>query len=192
MSFLNEAINNSDTFDIKAIILKDTPIDLIVRRETIKKNQLFRKIPSQLDVSITENTFSEGAKKQCGCQPNRDLQPQLSSPTVAQTSCFLASLHLESEQLLGIPLPDDDDIDHDKTDTFKPRLPTISDVDILSLIHICGDDDLQKRLRSLCEDFRDIFSNELPKEPARIPEFNLVVTVRKNRDDPSVVTEVLP
>ena len=104
MSFLNEAINNSDTFDINAIILKDTPIDLIIGRETIKKNQLFRKIPSQLDVSITEDTFSEGAKKQCGCQPNGDLQPQLSSPTVAQTSRLLASLHLESEQLLGIPL----------------------------------------------------------------------------------------
>ena len=97
MSFLNEAINNSDTFDINAIILKDTPIDLIIGRETIKKNQLFRKIPSQLDVSTMENTFSEGAKNQCGCQPNGDLQPQLSSPTVAQ---------LESEQLLGIPLPE--------------------------------------------------------------------------------------
>ena len=195
VSFLNEAINNSDTFDINAIILKDTPIDLIIGRETIKKNQLFRKIPSQLDVSITEDTFSDHAKKQCGCQPNGDLQPQLSSPTVAQTSRLLASLHLESEQLLGIPLPDDDDIDHDKTDTFKPWLPTISDVDILSLIHISGDDDLQERLHALCEEFRDVFSNELPKEPARIPEFNLVVDdekwrVRKNRDGPRTQSAV--
>ena len=195
VSFLNEAINNSDTFDINAIILKDTPIDLIIGRETIKKNQLFQKIPSQLDVSITEDTFSDHAKKQCGCQPNGDLQPQLSSPTVAQTSRLLASLHLESEQLLGIPLPDDDDIDHDKTDTFKPWLPTISDVDILSLIHISGDDDLQERLHALCEEFRDVFSNELPKEPARIPEFNLVVDdekwrVRKNRDGPRTQSAV--
>ena len=114
-------------------------------------------------------------RKQCGCQPNGDLQPQLSSPTVAQTSRLLASLHLESEQLLGIHLPDDDDIDHDKTHNCKPWLPTISDVDILLLIHISGDDDLQKRLHVLCEEFRDVFSNELPKEPARIPEFNLVV-----------------
>ena len=86
-------------------------------------------------------------------------------------------------------LPDDDDIDQDKTDTFKPWLPTISDVDILSLIHISGDGDLQERLHALCEEFRDVFSNELAKEPARIPEFNLVVDdekwrVRKNRDGP--------
>ena len=61
VSFLNEAINNSDTFDINTIILKDTTIDLITGREIIKKNQLFRKIPSQLDVSITEDTFCDHA-----------------------------------------------------------------------------------------------------------------------------------
>ena len=48
---------------------------------------------------------------------------------------------------------------------------------------------LQKRLHDLCEEFKDVFNNELPKEPARIPEFNLVVDdgkwrVRKKRDGP--------
>ena len=35
VSFFNEAINNSDPFYINAIILKGTPIDLIIGRETI-------------------------------------------------------------------------------------------------------------------------------------------------------------
>ena len=103
------------------------------------------------------------------------LVSQLKNPTVSQTSRILASLVLESEQLSRAPLYDDDDIDHDKTDTFKPWSSPSSDTDILSLIHFSGDEDLQSRLRTLCTEFADIFSNELPKEPANIPPFNLIV-----------------
>ena len=46
---------------------------------------------------------------------------------------------------------------------------------ILSLIHFSGDGDLQSRLRTLCTEFSNIFSNDLPKEPANIPPFNLIV-----------------
>jgi hypothetical protein len=42
-------------------------------------------------------------------------------------------------------------------------------------LHISGDDDLQSPILSLCEKFRDIFSNELPPTPASIPPFHLVV-----------------
>ena len=50
-------------------------------------------------------------------------------------------------------------------------------------------------MHALCKEFRDVFSNELPKEPARIPEFNLVVDdekwrVRKNRDGPRTQSAV--
>ena len=66
----------------------------------------------------------------CGCQPKEDLLPSrsipkgqpltspLKEPTVTQTSRILASVVLESEQLSRAPLNDDNDIDHDKTDTF--------------------------------------------------------------------------
>ena len=43
---------------------------------------------------------------------------------------------LESEQLSRAPLYDDDEIDHDKTDTFKPWSTTSSDTNIFSLIHL--------------------------------------------------------
>ena len=106
---------------------------------------------------------------------------QLQNPTVTQTSRIPASLVLESEQLSRADLydddddDDDDDIDHDKTDTFKPWSSPSSDTDILSLIHFSGDENLQSRLRTLCTEFSDIFSNDLPKEPANIPPFNLIV-----------------
>ena len=79
--------------------------------------------------------------------------------------------------ILGGSAPDDDETDHDKTDTFKPWLPSPSTTDVLSLIHISGDKDLQHRLRTLCKEFKDIFSNELPAAPAKIPEFHLTVKV---------------
>ena len=86
-------------------------------------------------------------------------------------------------------MSDEDEINHDKTDMFKPWLPTSSNADIISLIHISGDKDLQLRLRALCTEFTDVFSNELPQEPAKIPPLNLVVDdlewkVSKNRAPP--------
>ena len=152
---------------------------------------LVREIPSQFEniskVLITEGKTSEHVNKRCGCQPKEDLLPSgsipkgqpstapLKEPTVAQTSRILASLVLESEQLSRAPLYDDDERDHDKTDTFKPWSTSYSDTDILSLIYLSGDEDLQSRLRTLCTEFADIFSNELPKDPADIPSFNLIV-----------------
>ena len=103
------------------------------------------------------------------------LTSPLKEPTVSQTSSILASLVLESEKLSRAPLYDDDEIDHDTIDTFKPWSKSYSDTDILFLIHLSGDEDLQSRLRTLCTELADIFSNELPKEPADIPPFNLIV-----------------
>ena len=92
---------------------------------------------------ITEDKTSEHVNKRCGYQPKEDFlssrvipkdQPLISplkEPTVTQTSRTLASLVLESEQLSKAPLYDDAEIDHDKTDTFKPWSTPYSDTDIL-------------------------------------------------------------
>ena len=65
--------------------------------------------------------------------------------------------------------PDDDEIDHDKTDTFKPWLRQPDTSDVLSQIEISGDKDLQQKTRKVCLKYRDIFSNELPAAQAKIP-----------------------
>ena len=57
------------------------------------------------------------------------------------------------------------------------------------LIHKSGDKDLQHRLRTLCNEFKDILSNELPAAPAKIPQFHLTVKddewrVAQNRAPP--------
>ena len=62
-------------------------------------------------------------------------------------------------------------------------------MDVLSLIRISGDEDLQRRLRSLCRKFKDIISNELPAAPAKIKSFHFEVDddkwrVPRNRAPP--------
>ena len=42
-------------------------------------------------------------------------------------------------------------------------------------MRLSGDEDLQSRLRTLRTEFADIFSNDLPKDPADIPPSNLIV-----------------
>ena len=56
-----------------------------------------------------------------------------------------------------------------------------STVDVLSLIDIKGDNNLQENIRTLCTEFKDIFSNELPAEPAKIESLNLVMETEKWR-----------
>ena len=95
--------------------------------------------------------------------------------------CLLASLTVEAQHILGGSAPDDDEIDHDKTDTFKPWLPSPSTTECfvtdsyIRKTSITDVLDLQHRLCTLCKEFKDIFSNELPAAPAKIPEFHLTV-----------------
>ena len=120
------------------------------------------------------------------CQPRVALLPtqsttkgfrhlsQVKSPTVSQTRGIVASLVLEVEHLLEVPTPDDDEIVHEKGDTFAPWLTSDSTVDVLSLIIMKGHNNLQENIRTLCTEFRDIFSIELPAGPAKIEPFDLV------------------
>ena len=77
---------------------------------------------------------------------------------------------------MGVPTPDDDEIVFEKV---APWLTSDSTVDVLSLINIKGDSNLQENIRTLCTEFKNIFSNELPVEPAKIEPFNLAVETEK-------------
>ena len=47
VNYLNERLNKINTFEIKAIILETSPLDLIIGRATIKKLSLVHEVPSQ-------------------------------------------------------------------------------------------------------------------------------------------------
>jgi Reverse transcriptase (RNA-dependent DNA polymerase) len=135
----------------------------------------------------------------CCCQLKENLQSSAEtpkrltstkcSPAATQKRVILASLILESEQVMGEVITDEDKIDDSRNDSFSPRTNSFPDTDPLSLIHIAGDTDQQNKLRLLCNEFRDIFSNELPASPANIPPFDLTVEdtkwkVSRNRTPP--------
>ena len=70
VSFFNEIKNKYDTFETEAIILRETPFDFIIGRDTIKKHNLFDKIPSQLGTKIlnsVETKKPELVEKPCDC-----------------------------------------------------------------------------------------------------------------------------
>ena len=78
VKFHNEFLNNNDTFDISVVILTETPIDIIIGRDTIKKYKLFDKIPSQLkgDNLIQEDLQVGNGTKRCECQPEGGSKKQ--------------------------------------------------------------------------------------------------------------------
>ena len=123
----------------------------------------------------------------CGCQSEGEFATpkgikqvdqtlnHLVQPATTATHKIHASLIIESERLLGRVSPDDDEIADHLNDSFSPWLDRFPSADPLSLINISGDEDQQNRIRLLCNEFRDIFSDVLPDRPADIPPFELVV-----------------
>ena len=77
-------VNDMNNFEIKAITLDSSLLDLIIGRFTIKKYGLVRQIPSKFEDTsmelITEGKTSEHVNKRCGCQPKEDLLPSRSIP----------------------------------------------------------------------------------------------------------------
>jgi hypothetical protein len=78
---------------------------------------------------------------------------------------------------------------------ISPWIEVFPDTDPLSLLHLAGDPDQQNKLRLLCNEFRDIFSNELPVEPADISPFDLNVDdskwkVSRNRTPPRPQSDI--
>ena len=107
----------------KAHILKATPVDLIIGRDSIKTFYLFSKVPIQLGIIIPTPKPSQPSKcttGPCDCPSEVPLTP-VAGPVIHS---LLASLSVEAQHILGGSAPDDDEIDHDKTDTFKPWLPS--------------------------------------------------------------------
>ena len=128
----------------KHTFLKLPPVDLIIGRDSIKRFNLFSKAPSQLGGKLPISTPIQHAKCRtgpCDC-PSEVPLTLVAKPRKPVIRSLLASLTVEAQHILGGSAQDDDEIDHDKTDTFKPWLPPPSTTDVLSMIHTSGDKDL--------------------------------------------------
>ena len=208
VSYFSENLNNYASIELKATILNSSPIDLVIGRDSIRKYNLFSEIPSQLAAWPTMSKVTsrpvpaccKATGSSCGCQPKRrslllDGSPkgrfssQKADLAVSQTRGILGALVDNSENILRRAAADVDEIDEASSDTFLPWSPRFFDSDPLAKIHVFGDEFQRKQILDLCEEFRDIFSNELDETPARVPPFDLKVDdtkwkVRANRAPP--------
>ena len=100
VNFFDKSRNKYVTLDIKAFIWKSTPFDLIIGRNTVKKHNLFDKVPSQLVGKVFTPTLDPTPKcnsELFDCLSESTLTVLLKSQTVSKTSSLLASLIVESE-----------------------------------------------------------------------------------------------
>ena len=97
--------------------------------------------------------------------------PNLYNTVFALTDSHTTSLKSE----ISNNFIDNDGIS-DYHDSFKPWLPDPQqDTNLLDTIHIEGDEELQTGIKTLCEEFKDIFSNTLPAIPSKMEPFDIKV-----------------
>ena len=102
VTFFSEILNKNTSFDIEVTILKNTPIDLIIGRNTIKKHKFFDRIPNQLggkDLVPERVTTSECTKRKCDCKA--PAISQVAVPTIFNPRSLLSSLIPEAQSILG-------------------------------------------------------------------------------------------
>ena len=104
LTFFDERSNRYDTFDIKAHILKATPVDLIIGRDSIKKFNLYSNVPSQLGVKLPTPKPSQPSKSTtglCDCPTEVPLTLVAKPRTDPVIHSLLASLTAEAQHILG-------------------------------------------------------------------------------------------
>ena len=100
---------------------------------------------------------------------------------VAQTQLPEARRIYSKAELFDIE-PQDDEIDHALIDAFghwDSMSSATSTDDPLDTITIEGTPEFQRQIRALCEEFRDVFSNDLPDTAAKLEPFDLIVNKDK-------------
>ena len=120
-------------------------------------------------------------------KPHVASETPLNAPTCEEVLCNTVEVLTEADTVMYIsPL---DHINH----TYEQQLEVEDDYDVIpwsdvprhmpgrndELPEIQGDEALQQKIINLCMEFKEIFSKELRKEPAKIPPFELIVNVEK-------------
>jgi transposase InsO family protein len=187
--FNNEISNNLKSFLINVFILDDSPLDLIIGLKTIKQFNLFTELPSLISTNelTTSSTLRLAVQNP---EPSVLGSEHVRTPLpLSVHENVLVSLLETADRFFGVQKEDLNEIP-DKVGSFEPWLPTSFPVeDVLSKINISGTDELKSKIVSLCEEFRDLFCDVLPEQPAKVKPFDIIVNeeqwqVPSNRTPP--------
>jgi hypothetical protein len=153
---------------------------------------------SESDLTPTGDVRVEAVSRTCTGWPEREQLDSyegcyplpLQAPTQTHDKA-ISSLVRETQDLFAANLHIDDKIDDSKIDSFTPFLTVDNPVGrnnlfpnnpVLAAIIIEGDAPLQAALALLIHKYAHIFRNDLAKDPADIPPFNLQVDMDKWRN----------
>jgi transposase InsO family protein len=155
-------------------------------------------LPESDNLTPTEDVRVEPVSRTCTGEPEREQLDSyegcypLPLQAPAQThDKSITTLVRETRDLFAANLHIDDEIDDSKVDSFAPFLTVDKPVGrnnlfpenpLLSAILIEGDPSLQAALALLIQKYAHIFRNDLAKDPADIPPFNLQVDMEKWRN----------
>jgi hypothetical protein len=170
----NNISNDFDLIKITAKIIEMSSTDII-----IGSNDIFHYIPNLIERYSISSVNSK---------PQVASLDQANAPTSEELVKNADIILTEVDTVMYVnPL---DQLEHD----FEYKLSIEDDFDAISwsevpllmpdtynndLPIIQGSDTLQLNLKNLCEEFKDIFSKELMREPAKIPPLELIVDINK-------------
>jgi hypothetical protein len=105
LSFLNEITSSFDHFITTVIVLKDSPIDLIIGRETIKKLRLIDRLPSHFVESENQNVLQKSkaffadnySEELYGYKPKNQVRTERSGPVKAHAHTCISCLNPDDE-----------------------------------------------------------------------------------------------
>ena len=84
-----------------------------------------------------------------------------------------------ADRIFGEPVQDHNEIPAN-VGSFEPWLSNqFSTDDPLAQIHISGNPEFRGQILSLCKEFRHLFADTLPAEPAKLKPFNIIVDEEK-------------
>ena len=221
-TYLNELNNSFETINCLEFLVLDSTYDCIIGRPTIQKYKLARKISSffngqEEDSCTTVPVPSKHTITNCSCahsnsnshlrsicgkckeeEMNGEESCTVERPTVkfdSKLSALCLAVIASRNDLLGESIADDDEIQwkDDPFDAIAPQSGEMSEARVQQ-ISVHGSPELQKNIRMLCEEFKDIFSEYVRAEPARIPPMEIQIDdskwlINKNRLPPRPQTE---
>ena len=196
--FLNEALKQNETiFNFKAKIL-DSNHDLIIGLPDIRQFKLTEKFLSFFNPTctpapvfqiedLTSSSFGQSspsvfgsASKGCdGFSCARfSTRNQKTSPYANHQLCIIGEIKDKNELIDSEP--DLDEVDWPDNPFDAIDLPALSSTgDPIQKIGVHGTLTLQKKIRGLCEEFKDIFSEAVRSDPANVPPLELNVDLTK-------------
>ena len=203
LGFFNLLTRSTSSILIEAVIIQDLSAPLIIGLQTIGKHRLIPQcLPSlctpQIPSEEPEHLYDPTGLKATGGERPADVRssrqeqhaprPRSDQPRCGlqargqRGSCELCAMSVSSKDFFGAA--DDSESDDEASTGIADMLPQAGgpteEVNIED-ITFDGSAELQARLRSLCEEFKDVFASSVRPQAAHVPPMVLEIDADKLR-----------